>query len=236
VRVSTERSRARLRDARHRLHRGLLLEAAEHCFAKNGIDDTKMEEISRESGLSLATIYELFPGKASLALAVHEVRLAELIERTIGASRGAAGPFEALRAGVRAAAQHFMLHPNYLRMHLRDGHAWGVGDAITTRPKAIASSWGEAIAWMIPIFEEGIRRGDFFADPPALMARRANALVQVQMASWLEEPEARSEERTLEDLDEQLRRAFCAREPAAAPARARRAAAARRRRRDARRG
>jgi AcrR family transcriptional regulator len=207
--MARERSRARVREARERLHRELLLGAAERCFAEKGVDDTKMEEISRESGLSLAAIYELVPGKAALVRQVHEARLSELLERTIAASRGRERPFEQLLAGVRAAVDHFMLHPSYLRMHLRDGHAWGLRGAMTTRSAAIGRWWSRAVEWMVPIFEAGIRRGEFHADDPALMARRANALVQVQMASWLEGDGVRGAEATLADLGEQLRRAFC---------------------------
>jgi hypothetical protein len=118
-------------------------------------------------------------------------------------------PFAALMAGVRAAVENFMVHPDYLRINLREGHAWGLKEIKTALPPVVELSWRRTLEWMIPIFEEGIRRREFHPDPPELMARRTNAHVQVQMASWLEDPERWSAEEMLSDLEEQLRRSFC---------------------------
>jgi AcrR family transcriptional regulator len=203
------RVRARLRDARTRLQRDFLIEAAEHCFAEKGVDGTKMEEVAREAGLSLATIYDLCGGKAGLVGAVHEARLDEMIGQMEAASAGVDAPFDALMAGVRSAVLNFMAHPDYLRINLREGHAWGLKGVKSWLPPVVEESWQRTIDWMAPIFEEGIRRGVFHDDPPELMARRTNAHVQVQMASWLEDPERLTADETIADLEEQLRRAFC---------------------------
>ncbi|MAG33798.1 MAG: hypothetical protein CL908_23200 [Deltaproteobacteria bacterium] len=207
--MSVKQGRARLRDARERLQREFLIEAAERCFAEKGVEGTKMEEVAREAGLSLATIYELHASKAGLVRCVHEVRLEELNDRMQASAQGIGQPFDALMAGVRAAVENFMVHPNYLRINLREGHAWGLKEIKTPLPPAVEKSWHRTLDWMVPIFEEGIRRGVFYPDSPPLMARRTNAHVQVQMASWLEDPERLSAEDTIAELEEQMRRSFC---------------------------
>lgn len=200
---------ARHRDARERLQREVLIDAAEGCFAAEGVDGTKMETVAREAGLSLATIYDLCGGKAGLIGHVHETRLDALLGGMETAAEGVDDPFEALIAGVRAAVEYFALHPDYLRINLREGHAWGLREVKPRQPRAVERAWQRTLDWMVPLFAEGIRRGVFHADPPELMARRANAHVQVQMAHWLEEGGARSVDETLSDLEEQMRRAFC---------------------------
>lgn len=207
--AARRRVRARLRDAKAQLARDFLIEAAEQCFAEKGVDGTKMEEIAREAGLSLATIYELCGGKAGLASAVHEARLDAMLGGMEAASAGLDEPFEALVAGVRSAVENFIAHPNYLRINLREGHAWGLREIKPLLPRVVEAAWRRTIDWMVPIFEEGIRRGVFHPDPPELMARRTNAYVQVQMATWLEDPERMTPEETMADLERQLRRAFC---------------------------
>jgi len=207
--MPTRRVQARIRDARERLQREGLIEAAERCFADKGVEGTKMEEVAREAGLSLATIYQLCGGKAGLVCFVHEARLDELIGGMEAAAAGIDEPFDALMAGIRAAVERFMVHPDYLRINLREGHAWGLKEVKTGLPPVVEESWQRTVDWMVPIFEEGIRRGVFYPDAPALMARRANAHVQVQMASWLEDPEAAGAEETFAEIEEQMRRSFC---------------------------
>lgn len=207
--MAVRRGRVRLRDAKARLQREHLIEAAERCLAEKGVDGAKMEEIAREAGLSLATIYELCGGKAGLVQCVHEARLDEMLGQMEAASEGVDSPFEALMAGVRSAVLNFMAHPNYLRINLREGHAWGLKEIKSFLPPVVEESWQRTIDWMVPIFEEGIRRGVFHPDPPELMARRTNAHVQVQMASWLEDPDRMTPEETIADLEEQIRRSFC---------------------------
>lgn len=206
---AARKNRSRLRVAQERLQREVLIEAAEHCFANKGVDGTKMDEVAREAGLSLATIYELCAGKSGLVRSVHETRLNALVEEMIAASDGHEAPFDALMAGVRAAAENFMMHPDYLRINLREGHAWGLREIKSSLPAVVERSWRRTLDWMVPLFEAGIRQGVFYPDSPAMMARRTNAHVQVQMASWLENPEASGAEETLSDLEEQMRRSFC---------------------------
>ena len=83
--VSSVQNRARI--LRLALYRKAVCEAAECLFADRGIDETKVEEIAREAGISIATLYSVFDaGKAQIVRSVHENHLDELVAFVVRAS------------------------------------------------------------------------------------------------------------------------------------------------------
>ncbi len=197
-----------VRQARSALYRQLVLEAAERIFAEKGVPDTKMEEIAAESGLSLGTVYSVYSGKAEIVRAIHETRLAEVLQRTVDVARGVRDPLQRLLRGVRAYVEFFVLHPEYLRLHLREGHAWGLGDAAAASREQ-AAAWREGVAMQRALFARGIEAGLFHPGDPELMARMMIAMQQVQLASWMETGMQRSPEELVAEMEQQLRRSFC---------------------------
>ena len=196
------------RRAKSELYRQLIFEAAERNFAESGIEETKMEEIAAESGLSLGTLYTVFSGKAELVAAIHDMRLREILQRTIDVARVADSPLESLLLGVRSYVEFFVVHPDYLRMHLREGYAWGLGGkANPTRRQAEA--WKEGVARQATSFERGIAQGLFHPGDPELMARMMIAMQQVQLADWVDRGMRRSVEDLVEEMSAQVRRSFC---------------------------
>src|SRR5262245_43575813 len=202
------RRKERVRRARSALYRQLVLEAAERIFAEKGAADTKMEEIAGESGLSLGTVYSVYSGKAAIVRAIHETRLAEVLQRTVDVARGVRDPLERLLRGVGAYVEVFALHPEYLRPHLREGYAWGLGDAGAST-RAQAAAWREGVAMQRSLFARGIEAGLFHPGDPELMARMMIAMQQVQLASWMEGSMERSPEELVAEMEQQLRRSFC---------------------------
>ena len=197
-----------MRRARSALYRQLILEAAERVFADKGFDDAKMEEIAAESGLSLGTLYSVFQGKAELFRAVHEVRDAEVLQRAIDGARGLTSPLDMLLAGVRAYVEFFAAHPDFLRIHLHEGFAWGLAGAnAPSRARAVA--WNEGVAMQATLFERGIQEGIFHPGDPRLMARLMIAMHQVVLADWVERGMQRDPQTLVADIHDQLRRSFC---------------------------
>jgi AcrR family transcriptional regulator len=202
------RRKERVRRARSALYRQLVLEAAERVFAEKGAADTKMEEIAAESGLSLGTVYSVYSGKAGIVRAIHESRLAEVLQRTIDVARGVRDPLERLLRGVRATLEFFVLHPEYLRLHLREGYAWGLGDAAAASREQ-AAAWREGVAMQRALFARGVEEGLFHPGDPELMARMMIALQQVQLARWVETGMQRQPEELAAEMDQLVRRCFC---------------------------
>ena len=174
LRAARSRPRENARRAREGLYRRLVLEAAERIFAEKGFEAAKIEEIAAESGLSLGTLYSVFAGKPDVMRAVHATRNREILQASAAAAGAASGPAEALLAAVAAYVDFFVGHPDYLRIHLRGGHAWGLAGAGHPSP-------AQAHAW-----EEGIAADAFHAGEPRLLARMMIAMQQVQLADWVE--------------------------------------------------
>jgi AcrR family transcriptional regulator len=206
--VAQPRPKENVRRARAGLYRTLVLEAAERCFAEKGFDATKMEEIAAESGLSLGTVYSVFSGKPDLLRAVQDARNREIVALASAAAGRAAGPVERLLAAVRGYVEFFASHPEYLRIHLRGGHAWGLAGA-GSRSRSHAHAWDEGIDLYARIFEEGIATRLFHPGDPRLLARMMIAMQQVQLADWVERGMPGDLEALLAEIETQLRRAFC---------------------------
>lgn len=205
--MASARPKENVRKARSELYRQIILEAAEGCFAEKGIEETKMEEVAAESGLSLGTVYSVFSGKAELVTAIHETRLRDILRRAVRVAVGHNDPLEALLLGVRAYVEFFVLHPNYLRMHLRDGHAWGLGQAAAPDGDR-ADAWSDGVAMLAALFARGAEQGVFYRDDPRLMARMMIAMQQVQLADWIESGGARDPQVILDAIGQQVVRSF----------------------------
>src|SRR5262245_53762115 len=106
------------------MYRGLVCDAAECVFAARGFLRARRGQIAGESGVSIGTIYRVFPGrKDEIYRAIQENRGTELIGRTraIGeaAWRQRGDLLDAMLAGVAATVDFFAAHPGYLRRVLR---------------------------------------------------------------------------------------------------------------------
>jgi TetR/AcrR family transcriptional regulator len=208
LRAARGRPRENARRAREGLYRRLILEAAERSFAEKGFDAARIEEIAAESGLSLGTLYSVFAGKPDVMRAVHETRNREILAASAAAAGAAPGPAEALLAAVAAYVDFFVGHPDYLRIHLRGGHAWGLAGAGNPSP-AQTHAWEEGIELYAAIFARGVAGGAFHPGPPRLLARMMIAMQQVQLADWVERGMRGSPTELVADVHAWLRRAFC---------------------------
>ena len=183
--AKTAARKSEARRARGDLYRRLVIDGAERLFAERGVDDTRMEEIAAEAGLSLGTLYSVFSGKADIVAAIHDARLRELLTASIEEARGGATTTDLLLAGIRGYVRYFLDHPSYLRMHLREGYAWSGERAAPTRQRADA--WNEGIAVLTSLVERGRADGAFRCGEPAIEARVLIAAQQVQLAAWVEQ-------------------------------------------------
>ena len=88
--------------ARGEATRGQLIAIATRMFAERGYEDTSIEAVLREAGVSRGSLYHHFPGKEALFEAVAEDVETSVGEQTLAAARGSDGPVAALRAGSLA--------------------------------------------------------------------------------------------------------------------------------------
>ena len=203
-----QRPKRRVREAKQALYRGLVLEAAARVFAEKGYDDAKMEEIGRASGLALGTLYSVFAGKAEVFRAIHEAADAELLRRSVERVRGLADPLAVVLEGIRAYAEYFLEHPDFLRMHLREGLSWGRADSARIGRER-SDAWNAGVEMLTAAFARCIQLGVFVTGDPRLFARMTIAMQQVQLAHWIESEMATPREALLRELAEQVKRSFC---------------------------
>jgi len=88
--------------ARGEATRGQLVAIATRMFAERGYEDTSIEVVLREAGVSRGSLYHHFASKEALFEAVAEDVEVRVGEQTVAAAAGAAGPAEALRLGFLA--------------------------------------------------------------------------------------------------------------------------------------
>jgi AcrR family transcriptional regulator len=171
------------RRARDEVYRQHILEAAERVFAERGFETAKVQEISALAGLSMGTIYGLFPGKTELLRAILADRGQELLElvREVAARPGAAS--EVLGALIETYIDYFLAHPGFLRMHLRSGNSWALGP--TASSDAQVRLWEEIHALQAEIFRRGIAAGEFVDEDPGYLARTFSVMDQVLLAEWV---------------------------------------------------
>jgi AcrR family transcriptional regulator len=88
--------------ARGEATRSQLIAVARRLFADRGYEDTSIEAVLREAGVSRGSLYHHFASKEALFEAVAEDVETTVGTQTIAATAGADGPVAALRAGFLA--------------------------------------------------------------------------------------------------------------------------------------
>lgn len=121
VKGAKGKAKAKAKKAKEELYRQLILDAAQGVFADNGYDDAKIGQIAEASGVSLQTLYAVFPGKAAIYQAICD-------------------PLPAIPAGLRATTLYFLEQPNFLKLRPHGGFTWGA-------EPAAAGSRGRTEAW-----------------------------------------------------------------------------------------
>ena len=88
--------------ARGEATRAQLIAIATRMFADRGYEDTSIEAVLREAGVSRGSLYHHFPSKEALFEAVAEDLETSVGAQTVAAADGIDAPVDALRAGFLA--------------------------------------------------------------------------------------------------------------------------------------
>ncbi len=171
-------SKTRLEEARTRMYRDLVLESAEHVFARKGFDDASMQEIAAEAGISIKRLYATVPGKNELYESVLEARGEEFLRETAESMDADDEPLEVLEAGVRAYVSFLVRHEDFLLIHLREGRAWGLPGM--EGPGGAHRDQGESL--FRTVVQRGIEDGVFYEEDAQTLARAGMAVMQAHLA------------------------------------------------------
>jgi AcrR family transcriptional regulator len=205
--LAARQAKRKARAAKEELYRKLVLDAAERVFADKGYEAVRMGEIAEQSGISLQTLYSVFPGKVSIYDAIQETGDRELHELVIESARGVSDPFEALIAGLRATTRYFLENPDFLRIRLHGGFTWGA-EASAAGDRGRTESWRAALEMLRVACRRCIDAGLFVDRDPGLLARMLVAMQQIELAHWLDGGMRSDIEQVMGDLEAQIGRAF----------------------------
>lgn len=194
------------RQARNDVYRQHIFAAAEQVFAERGFEVAKVQDISKLVGLSMGTIYAIFPSKDDLLRAILDERGRELLQLARDVAARKAPPREALRLLSEAYIGYFIAHPNFLRMHLRDGTSWVLGPAPGTESRA--QLWKEIHDLQAALFRRGVARGVFINEDPAYMAKMYSAMDQVLLSDWVAGGMKTDRDQLVDRLESLVARAF----------------------------
>lgn len=200
-------AKGKARRAKEDLYRQLILDAAQSLFADKGYDAAKIGEIAELSGVSLQTLYSVFPGKAAIYQAIQEAGDQELHRGAVEWSQSIPEPLPAMLAGLRATTIYFLEHPDFLKLRLHGGFTWGA-EPTEAGSQGRTESWRLALERLRAACQRCIESGVFIDRDPSLIARMVVSMQQVELAHWLEADMAADPERVADDLEEQVTRAF----------------------------
>lgn len=187
-RAARESTKERARLARKHAYQEAILEAAEHLFAAQGVEATKMEDIATQAGLSLRTLYSAIDGgKSELVETIWRNRLADLRGVAENAFAADQNPRAKLRDAFWNATEYFLAHPDFLQMQMREGHSWGIRSAVAVHSSAGAESFRDGVGSIEAIVEEGRTSGAFEVEKSSLSTYSIVALQQIHLAQWLSE-------------------------------------------------
>ncbi len=171
--------------AKAEMYRRLILEAAEGIFASAGYEDAKIQDIAQAAGLSLGTLYTVFPGKAEVYEAIQEQRGREILESIFRALQGHDGVLDAAMRGIEAYVRSLIERPAYLKMHLREGLSWT--ERASMRSDEQLATWERGVSLAVDLLSKGIQAGFFHGDnSPEILLKMMIASHQVQLKDWLD--------------------------------------------------
>ena len=204
------------RRARNDVYRQHIFEAAERVFAERGFESARLQEISRAAGLSMGTIYAIFPSKTDLHRAILEERGQELLGLARKVSARNAPPDRALDALIELYIDYFVSRPGFLRMHLRAGTSWALSPSSGT--DAQVEHWQDIHSLQADIFRRGIAERVFIDEDPGYLARMFSVMDQVLLADWVASGMKAERDELVARLRTQVERTFYRRAGERAPA------------------
>ena len=195
------------RKARNDVYRQHILDAAEEVFAERGFEAAKLQDIGTRAGLSMGTIYAIFPGKTELFTAILEGRGHELANLVRAVAEADMPPRDALDRLIEVYIGYFVEHPAFLRMHLRSGVSWALGPALATAGQI--QVWQDIHRLHAAIFRRGVESGAFVAEDPDFLAKLFTVIDQVLLAEWVAAGMTSDRAHLVARLRAQVERSFC---------------------------
>ena len=128
--------------------RAQLLSVARSVFARDGYHSVTMDDVATEAGVTKPILYDHFPSKRELYLALLEADLSELRERVHSALEDSAGNRERIRESIRAYVDFVDEHAEGFQLLMQEaiGAEEEFRDMIATFRDGVLSEVADVIA------------------------------------------------------------------------------------------
>jgi AcrR family transcriptional regulator len=161
-----------------------ILTVAERLFARKGFFKTSMAEIAQEAEFSVGSLYQFFPSKEAVYVALMEEKFEEylaLVQRDVA---GAETTLDQLDALIATKVGFFEKHRNFFRIYVTE---WGVGECSIkgVLGKRISSLREEYLALLTKTMETGTRRRLFKKLDAREIAHLFDGMMNAIIHQWI---------------------------------------------------
>lgn len=137
-----------------------ILQAAAEEFVSRGYHQARLSQVAKSAGVSRSTLYEHFPGKDQLLLALNHELIGEMLATMRETLRAEPSAGEGLRRWYRSAVTPSPQQRTMLRIMYADA----VQSSLLLNREAVQDAARQAGLWIGRLLREGIRRGEFRPD------------------------------------------------------------------------
>jgi AcrR family transcriptional regulator len=183
-------------------YRRQIIHAAEREFGRSGYGATPMSAIAATAGLSLATVYKSFSGKAEIWDALHRTRMDALLE-VVGEADTAEPGLERLLGGLRSVFLFLSEHPAYLDMNLRAGGGWA--SSVEGAHGIQRTVWSSGLEVIAAGMQTAADQGELAGLDPRIAAGMAISALQVWLSEWVSSGRVDDPEVLVDDMTARLR-------------------------------
>jgi AcrR family transcriptional regulator len=148
--------------------RGMIFEAALHCFNENGYYRTSMDAIAERAGITKRGLYYHFKSKDELFIELFHHRGKKYFAQINSFIRDVEDPEERMRLFVRKGSQILQENEDFLRFFIE---FMSIGTRKTEVRKVMTEHYKDSIINFKHLLEEGIKSGKFKDHDPGKIAR-----------------------------------------------------------------
>jgi len=135
-----------------------ILKAAAKCFAQNGFNETTMDQISKEAGVSKGALYWYFRSKEELFIKLKEKNVAEVLQTLIKLF----APMESFDSKLAEASRLYfsLLTPGQRRVARLNMEFWAASPKISKVSKMLNDQYNKLQAFLKSTIEKAIEKGE----------------------------------------------------------------------------
>lgn len=192
-----------IQEARRAMYRQQILAAAEHEFGRAGFDQVRMETIAATAGVSLATVYKTFSGKAEIWDALHAERMEALLASVAAATPDDGPALDRLLAGIAAVGRFLAGHDDYLALNLQVGFGWA---SSADEGRGVQRTvWSAGLEMIASGIEAAIAEGSVREIRPRVAAGMVVSALQVWLSEWAGSGRDRDADEVIDEMALRLR-------------------------------